>query len=337
MKDIEFLRQFREGLPSPRDERREAARAALLERIEASSRSASRNPAPVWRSRRIQLAVAGVGVAALLVALPVAIFGGSGKVESAAAQALNEVAGVAAAQEPTRPPRLGEYLYTRSRQAYLTTTVLGGITWNVLEPEEEEFWIAPDGSGRQRSRNGEPTFLSASARAAWVKAGSPLLPQAGETGDTRFKPGGLSYRDFSGLPTDSKELRGWIEERRLPWFDGPAGEAETFVLLGDMLRKNYLSPDLRAAAFEVAAELPNIQLLGRLDDPVGRPGIGVAFADRQRGTRTELIFDPADSALLAEREVLIAKGLGPKGTVVGYAVYLESAVVDSTNTRPPRK
>lgn len=108
-----------------------------------------------------------------------------------------------------------------------------------------------------------------------------------------------------------------------------------------MLRETDLRPALRAAIYEVAAELPGIELLGPVRDPADREGTGVAFTDRRRGIRHELIFDPADSALLGEREVVVGhwdKALQvPAGTVVGYATCLESGVVGSTATPPRHK
>ncbi len=81
-----------------------------------------------------------------------------------------------------------------------------------------------------------------------------------------------------------------------------------------------------------------MKLLGDVRDPVGRIGTGVAYTDHRRGTRHELIFDPGTSALLGERDILVApqpNGLkAAPGTVFGYAAYLESKVVDSTGEAP---
>jgi hypothetical protein len=82
-----------------------------------------------------------------------------------------------------------------------------------------------------------------------------------------------------------------------------------------------------------------VELLGEVEDPVGRVGIGIAYTDERRGTTHELIFDPGTSALLGERDLLARSGAygfeAPLGTTVGYAAYLESKVVDSVGERPP--
>jgi hypothetical protein len=208
--------------------------------------------------------------------------------------------------------------------------------WSVLVPREREIWIAPDGSGRIRESAGRPRFLSDAQRAAWVAAGSPQLPPLARATNETFAASELHYFRSAHLPTDPKALRGLIEARKIPGIHEPPGEADTFEAIGEMLRETDLRPALRAAIYEVAAELPGVELLGEVRDPAGRRGVGVAFTDRRRGNRHELIFDPANSALLGEREVVVggwSKGLQvPAGTVVGYASYLEARVVDSTAT-----
>ena len=96
---------------------------------------------------------------------------------------------------------------------------------------------------------------------------------------------------------------------------------------------------MRAAIYQLTAELPGVELLGEVDDPVGRPGTGIAYTDHKRGTRQELIFDPETSALLGERESIVRSGIfgfkAPPGTPIGYAVYLESKVVDSVGQGAP--
>lgn len=348
MDEIELLRGFRAELPGPRPERREAALAALTGRIESASRPNWPRQALSWRSRKLKLGAAAAAGVALAIGVPILLLGGGTEVEPAAAKVLREVALVAASQRPEPQPAPGQYVFTRSREAYMTTVVglspvangPGGDghepagAWSVLVPRERELWIALNGSGRLRELTGRPRFLSAAQRATWVAAGSPALPQAGQVSDERFAAHQLHYFRSAALPTDPKRLRKLIEARQIPGINGPPGEAETFELLGEMLRETDLLPALRAAIYEVAAELPRIELLGDVRDPVGRQGVGVAFTDHRRGTRHELIFDPSDSALLGERDIVVAPGGGglqvPAGTTVGYASYLESKVVDST-------
>lgn len=339
MDDIELIKKVYVAPGGESAAAREAARAALFARIEAANTPPPRRGTATKRLRRRML-VGAASALVLAVALPLFLLGGGEDgVQPALANALQRAARAAAVQ-PQATPGPGQYAYARSKDAYLTTfdgprpgNPKAHISWSVLQPKVREFWIAPDGSGRLRETTGQPSFLSPAERAAWVAAGSPPLPKADQTLSERFGKRQLSYLDFSGLPTDSKRLRKLIEERKVHGIGGPRGEAETFVLIGDMLRESYLSPPLRAALYRVVAELPGVKLLGEVRDPVGRIGTGVAYTDHRRGTRHELIFNPRTSALLGEREILAApKSNGLKarpGTVFGYAAYLESRVVDS--------
>lgn len=335
MNEVELLQQLRAGLPAARPESRAAARAGLLARIEHSSGPARLRTTPPWRRPSPKLAVAGLALAALLIALPIGILGGSGKVQPALGQALHRVAAVAAAQEPLAPGP-GQYLFTRSKSAYLQAS---GHAWSVLVPKQREIWSSFDDSrrGRVRQVTGKPRFVSAAQRAGWVAAGSPPLPRVGGVEDSAISGGG--FVDASELPTDSAQLRELIEAREIPRVEGPPGEAETFTLIGDMLRETYLPADIRAAIYELTAELPGVELLGEVRDPAGRPGTGIAFTDRKDGIRHELIFDPATSALLGERDSIVRSGAygleAPPGTAVGYAAYLESKVVDSVGRGAP--
>jgi hypothetical protein len=348
--EIDLLRQLRADLPGPRAERRAAARGALVARIEHSQRPPAREAAPVWRRSRLRLVAALAAAAALLVALSTLILGGDGQVQPALGQVLRAAAAVAAAQPAEPPPGPGQYFYTRSREAYLTTSV--GFTprcathpcdrehpreatraWSVLTPRVRQTWIAADGAGRARVVSGKPEFLTAGQRRAWKAAGSPHL---GSGGVEDFALSGQPFLDTSNLPTEPKALRKLIEARKIPRVDGPPGEAETFTLIGDMLRNTYLPPAFRAALYRVVAELPKVELLGEVKDPVGRTGIGVAFT--KGSTTHELIFDPKTSALLGERELAahrIPELQVPAGTETGSATYLESKVVDGLGRGAP--
>lgn len=345
MDDIELIKKVYVAPGGESGAVREAARAALLARIEAADAPPPRRGTATKRLRRRMLVGAGAALV-LAVALPLFLLGGGeDAVQPAVANPL-QLAARAAAVQPQATPGPGQYAYTRSKDAYLMTIFDGRrpgnsrahISWSVLQPRVREFWIAPDGSGRLRETSGQASFPSPAERAAWVAAGSPPLPKADQTLSEQFGKHQLSYLDFSGLPTDSKRLRRLIEARKVHGIGGPRGEAETFVLIGDMLRESYLSPALRAALYRVVAELPGVKLVGEVRDPVGRMGTGVAYTDRKRGTRHELIFNPGTSALLGEREILVAakpNGLkAPPGTVFGYAAYLESRVVGSTGKAP---
>jgi hypothetical protein len=333
MNEIDLLRELRAELPGPRAESRASARGALVARIEQSQRPPVRATVPAWRRSRLRLVAVLAAVAALLVALPTLILGGGGEVQPAIGQVLRAAAATAATQPAEPPPGPGQYFYTRSREAYLTTSVEATRAWSVLVPRIRQTWIAANGVGRARAVAAKPEFLTAGQRRAWKAAGSPHL---GSGGVEDFALSGQPFLDTSNLPTEPKALHRLIEARKIPLVDGPPGEAETFTLIGDMLRNTYLPPAFRAALYRVVAELPKVELRGEVKDPVGRTGIGVAYT--KGSTTHELIFDPETSALLGEREVAarrIPELQVPAGTETGSVTYLESKVVDSLGKGAP--
>lgn len=306
MNEIELLRELRADLPGPRAESRATARGALVARIEHFQRHTVSAAAPSWRRSRVRLVAALAALAVLLVALPVLLLGGKGQVQPAVGQVLRAAAAVAATQPAEPPPGPGQYLYTRSREAYLGVKGHSSL----LTPRIRQTWIAANGAGRTRV--------------------------AGPGGVEDSALSGQPFLDTADLPTEPKALRRLIEARKIPLVDGPPGEAETFTLIGDMLRDTYLPPVFRAALYRVAAELPEVELMGRVEDPVGRTGIGVAFT--KGSVIHELIFDPRTSALLGEREVAarrIPELQVPAGTETGSTAYLESKVVDSLGRGAP--
>jgi hypothetical protein len=223
-------------------------------------------------------------------------------------------------------------MYTSSVEAYTSSTLDGPHPYTVQYPESRQIWIAPNGSGRIAETLGQAVFLSPKDKADWVAAGSPDLTEA--PSDESFGPGGLSDgpTDLTKLPTDPKVLRTMISSRRIE--GGPPGPAEDFTQIGDLLRETDAPPALRAALLQVAAGLPGIEELGTVTDHEGRHGVGVAYVSG--GARHELIFDPKDSSLMGEEDVVVdaSPQAEPVGTVVGWAVYLRSGVVGSVSEVP---
>lgn len=309
-------------------------------------------PAPRRPRRRgAVIAIAAAGIA-MSIAVPIALPGGvTGGADPAAAALLHRVALRAAQQAPEPAPGPGQYLYTRSESVQGHLYVVGdGTTFLFKAPSIRESWIGSDGSGRILNTPGAVTFPTHRDRAAWVAAGAPSLEWVVDGDDEfdHFGPGEMTFLDYADLPTDPEELLELIESREL--IGGPAGDWETFVIVGDLLRETYAIPKVRAALYQVAAELPGVELVGRVVDPAGRPGMAVAYTNPSSDARSryELIFDPVTAELLSEGEVLVADstvdvesggpgavygGVGPAGTRTFSTNYLASGVVDSTDER----
>jgi hypothetical protein len=247
----------------------------------------------------------------------------------AAARVLLALSEVAAAQPVEQTAAQSGYRYTKSEGAYLST-MAGPNTppFSVLVPKTRELWIAPDGSGRLRETPGEPIFLGERDRARWQAAGRP---QVVFTRSRDFTPGELHYEDLATLPTDPQALAAVIRQRAtIP--SGPPVDVEMFILVGALLRETAAPPALRAALYQVAAQIPGVELVGTVTDRAGRTGVAVAKTTSHFGSkqRLVLIFDPATSALLGEERVLLepVDWLDAKPPVViSYTTYLESRIV----------
>ncbi len=362
MDDIDLIREFGSDYRGPDAEETARVRGTVMERVgeaaakagaatnlvgveadRAAMRAAGVGLRPVVRRHGIRRRwILAAGVAAAIVAAAVIVpalmtNGPLGGVQSAAAEALSKVAGVAADQQAAATPTAGQFVYTKTRAVWESSWYGAGPqhdqNFSVLMPVVRQAWIGTDGSGRLLETNGAPTFVTQQDRAAWVAAGRPSLG-TGQISDEAYGKGGLSYVDLTNLPTDAAQLRTMIEQRKIE--GGPAGDAETFTIIGDLLRETYAPPALRAALYQVASELPGVELIGTVKDDAGRSGIAVGYTSH--GTRQELIFDPTTAALLGERSVVVdpvkAKMHVAAGTVMSLSTYLASGVVDSTSQKP---
>ena len=77
------------------------------------------------------------------------------------------------------------------------------------------------------------------------------------------------------------------------------------------------------------AGLPGVRGLGRVTDPLGREGVGVAFPGTARtplgSVQQRLVVDPSTGAMLSEQEVLVEPSAGAReagldaGATVNYS------------------
>ena len=274
------------------------------------------------------------------------------RTEGSAAEFFNSLSKAAAAQSAASVSPIGGFYYTKTDSAYLT--IVGGgsgishrirvedgqvvereevITpvmevFSVLVPRTREFWKAPDGWGRIRETVGEPIFLGQRDRIRWEAAGSLDLARAM---NTDVGPGPWPYEHIRRLPPDPQVLSAAIREQASKG-GGPPVDVEMFVIVADLLREPDVSPAMRAALYKVAAEIKGVELVGKVTDRAGRPGVAVARTTNNWGARQRdiVIFDPTTSRLLAEERVLLERADfvdADPPVIVGYAVYLESAIV----------
>ena len=234
---------------------------------------------------------------------------------------LDAVAALAAAA-PSTVPGPGEYAYTKLRYGF------HGGAGNCTE----EWWIGADGSGRVRQRG---------------KLCNPF------DGDRRFGPGQALRRyvslhgnafhgDPADLPTEPEQLARAIEDTLRGLLDfspevleDPVRRSDAMLdVIAQVLANPFATPELRAALYRVAAGLEGMRVEQGVIDPVGRRGDAVTIEHAVHGSpeRRELIFDPATSATLAERETYLYEDGRTHST--GALAYLEQGTVADLDAVP---
>jgi hypothetical protein len=196
-------------------------------------------------------------------------------------------------------------------------------------PFTREIWIGADGSGRLRQADGDAVFFSDAGRDSCGLDGAG----AGSSTDRTVGPDGLGVEHVDSLPTDTAALRKVVEGRASQ--SKRQVDAEMFVVVGDLLRETAAAPRVRAALYRVAATIGGIEFLGDMTDHAGRAGVGVAHTED--GVREILVFDPATSQFLEERQVSLVAVDGAPGPIeLGYSTYLASGIVPAIGDVPAR-
>jgi hypothetical protein len=210
---------------------------------------------------------------------------------------------------------------------------LGRPSWSVWvrTSEVKSDWYSADGSGRERVVRTSLSFLTprdrqiAEAHGMSLARAAATLPRIDDgafPARTLKTAGLLPYWQMNRLPTGPATLRRALEGL----LAGSAGSATRAAavrrqILADpaglfapisQLLLLPTSPRLRAALFQVLAELPGIQLLGHQRDRLGRAGIAVAVTHGWPNlVREELLFDPATSNVLETEVIELRAGSSP--------------------------
>ena len=313
MPSLERIRELYPEPPSPTPDSRARARRLLAARLEQRPRRRL--------SKRAVLPAAGLAVAATAAVVALVGIGDEAAIDARAATVLRQAAEHAKAQ---KIPGDGPVLYVKSINAYMATS--GERDFSVLEPHTREEWVGPRG-GRVRSTTGTPQFLSERDRRNWIAAGRPKIAD-GRNFDMPIPRG-----ERNELPGDPDALFDELEDRSRGHSEGTY--REMFTLAGDAFRATNITPAVRAALYEVVARIPGVELVGPVEDPVGRPGVAVAMDHPAQDTRHTLVIDPETGTMLSEQQVTLEKNFYgyPAGTVVGHSTYVVTAMVESVGTR----
>ncbi|MDX3070497.1 CU044_5270 family protein, partial [Streptomyces sp. ND04-05B] len=153
-------------------------------------------------------------------------------------------------------------------------------------------------------------------------------------------PRNASYQDLLELPSDTAELRRELERRHGQDEGAEITDRTAYVLrqTADLITMP-VKPAVRAAAYRVMAEQPGVRGLGRVTDPLGRKGVGIAFpgtyATSLGSVEQRVVVDPSTGGLLAELLVLVEPSARAReagldaGTTVNYTATTRTGWSDS--------
>ncbi len=162
----------------------------------------------------------------------------------------------------------------------------------------------------------------------------PINAELGDSEGTRpglFRP---TYRWLATLPTDPRQLLGYLTELT-PKFEEEDHDHAVFMSIGGLIGDPLLPPDTAAALFEAVALIPGVTEAPDAVDALGRTGVGIAREDARSATHTEWVFDRDGLTYLGSRSYLTKDtAYGKKGDLLGDSAVIETAVVDEAGVRP---
>jgi hypothetical protein len=220
------------------------------------------------------------------------------------------------------------------------------------EPAKAGCWAGGTVGGSSQQLATEPA--SAADKAAWERDGSPqhvtdwldktvMSLKAGPVQWTGPKTGQEPWGPDTSLPTDPARLRAAILAHASElYFPGDAQhqtdqeyQNEALLFAGVTLMSDGAPPAVRAAAYQMLAGIPGIQMKPGTPDPEGRTGTAVWLDEPATSDRELGIIDPATASLLAYEDVAAAAvaGFAP-GTVLDYTTFVSAGWTNQLHLLP---
>ncbi|MFG3706934.1 CU044_5270 family protein [Micromonospora sp. NPDC047670] len=202
-------------------------------------------------------------------------------------------------------------------------------------------WVEPSDPPQS-----EPTVISGTPGPEFVRRATSPEPAAreakgpGPTDDreTYYLAGGpITAAGLADVPTDPAKLKAWLSKRLNASEIESATDFGLFSSAKNLVFDLPVSPKVRAAAYQMLADVRGVTSLGAVTDQRGRAGMAVAFARKGDGgnwVQTRLIIDHRTGQALAEESWDLGTGSAPKGpgTFTGYTLVVSAAY---TNDDPP--
>jgi hypothetical protein len=276
------------------------------------------------KRRRFMLPVAAIVAITTTVAIAVSLVGPFGG-RVAAATELRRLAAVASSRAtPALGP--GEFLLVESDELRRETiaSVVTGSSYTLVSRLHIRSWIGRNGAMFRLTEVMASDFATETDRQIWEETDGSPIPRAGDVREERARPGEGAWVDLTRLTGNAStllaELRSGSVVPRAP------GDAQVFLLVGQLLAQGDGPPEVRAGLFRAAARLDGVEVLGDLPDPVGRPGL--ALATDAGSLRTQLVVDPETAHLLAIELYDIESDGSVAAEPQSWSAYRPATVVD---------
>ncbi len=306
----------RSSLPDPPAHTLQAILATDRE-VVTSGRGRARMP-------RVALALAAAGATA---AVAVAVLAGGSPDQpfgpSTASAALHQLALAATAHKSSDPPlKPGQFYYRRVvgyGSVHESWTSRDGVVYFRRSPLGSGPLIPPGTNALERSDSG----------GAYATFGS-LEP--------------LTYDEMLDLPRDTDKLYDWVRthvQLSIPGDPRPPENKTMFFEIREFLITTPVPADLRAAFYDVAAQIPGVELLGAVRNEQGKSGLGIGMW-RSGGPDDDSPPETADGVEIHQREDLIfdqqtGEIIGDRTVVNGKAsgeALVEAGIVSDAGERP---
>ncbi|WP_327089448.1 CU044_5270 family protein [Nonomuraea sp. NBC_01738] len=252
---------------------------------------------------------------------------------------------LAAAAKAVAAPQ-GTYWHSKEQSTWSFRPYGKNATYDLEISNISERWVARDG---RRWTGRKSLGVRPLDEAAWRKDGSPTRWLMGKDGgfytiapgkaellkvigkpklDWGDKP--ITLEEVEALPADPEKLKERAAAALRVGLDID-GSVDTWVprTLASLLWDIPTSPQVRGAAFEALATLPQVQVEGRTTDVKGRPGVAVTFPLVEgQPARGKLIIDPDTSKVLSYEQINLPE---PRASVT---VVLETGWTDAEPAPP---
>jgi len=202
-----------------------------------------------------------------------------------------------------------------------------------------KFWIAPDGSGLEKTTYGQLVDLDDFDQLNFT---DPIIGESVEStfeAPTEFglRHGSQAFTPWvtAELSRDTKQLRNQLLARS----DCGGSEQCLLFAITSLYRTNLIPDDLAASLWELASSSPILHSLGETTDRVGRPAMVFAY-QAYPGTGVDnfylMLVSPENGRLIGWEEVAVndpAHHIN-EPTVIGFTIWQDSRFVRELGERP---